>query len=257
MPQVMHPRVRPRRTEPRRPARPDMKDYYAQRLSAQQLQRCYEIAPPRVRRYLDAEIKHVLARIGASDAVLELGCGYGRVLERLAARAEALVGIDTSASSLQAARRFLSAFPNCRILEMDAAALEFPDQTFDVVVCIQNGISAFHVDQRTLIAESIRVTRPGGRVLFSSYSERFWQQRLEWFRLQSDHGLLGEIDWNATRDGTIVCKDGFKATTVAPDEFRSLTAGFNVRRRIEEVDESSVFCELVPQERPQESSRLQ
>ena len=52
---------------------------------------------------------------------------------------------------------------------MDAAALGFRDRVFDVVVCIQNGISAFKVDRRALIAEAIRVTRPGGSVLFSSY----------------------------------------------------------------------------------------
>ncbi|GAF70576.1 unnamed protein product, partial [marine sediment metagenome] len=120
----------------------------------------------------------------------------------------------------------------------------FRDGVFDVVVCIQNGISAFHVDQRVLIAESIRVTRPGGRVLFSSYSERFWKHRLEWFRLQAEQRLLGEIDWQATRDGVIVCKDGFRATTIGPDEFISLTSEFNVQRRIVEVDQSSLFCEL-------------
>jgi SAM-dependent methyltransferase len=128
---------------------------------------------------------------------------------------------------------------------MDAVALAFRDGIFDVVACIQNGISAFKVDQRALVAESIRVARPGGRVLFSSYSERFWRDRLEWFRLQSEHGLLGEIDPEATGDGVIVCKDGFKATTIGPDEFFSLTSGFDVHRRIEEVDESSIFCEIV------------
>jgi hypothetical protein len=97
-----------------------------------------------------------------------------------------------------------------------------------------------------LIAESLRVTRGGGRVLFSSYSEKFWKPRLEWFELQAAHGLLGEIDWDATGDGVIVCQDGFRATTVSPDEFRSLASEFDVRAHIEKVDESSVFCEIVP-----------
>ena len=222
-----------------------MKSYYSERLSAGRLRRCYEIAPPRVGRHLDAEIEHLAKLIRRSDTVLELGCGYGRVMEKLAGAAGMLLGIDTSWSSLQLGREFLSRFPNCRLLQMDAAALAFRDRMFDVVACIQNGISAFEVDQRALVAESIRVARPGGRVLFSSYSERFWKDRLEWFRLQSEHGLLGEIDPEATGDGVIVCKDGFKATTIGPDEFFSLTSGFDVHRRIEEVDESSIFCEIL------------
>ncbi len=222
----------------------DANGYYSDRLSAQRLRKCYEIAPPRARQYLDAEIRHVASRIYQYDVVLELGCGYGRVIEKLADKARMLVGIDTSLSSLQLAGKLLTGVSNCRFAQMDAAVLGFRDRSFDVVVCIQNGLSAFKVDPSALIEESIRVARPGGRILFSSYSEKFWKDRFEWFQLQSDHGLLGEIDRDATHDGVIVCKDGFTATTISPDEFLSLASEFNVDPRIEEVDESSLFCEI-------------
>lgn len=221
-----------------------MASYYAERLSAERLRECYECAPPRVQRYLEAEIGHVAERIRPSRTVLELGCGYGRVIEKLAGRAKTLIGIDTSASSLRLGRKLLSDPPRCVLLQMNAVALAFRDRVFDVVLCLQNGVSAFRVDQRALIAESIRVTRPGGRVLLSSYSESFWNDRLEWFRLQADRGLIGEIDWAATRDGVIVCRDGFRATTIRPEEFMSLTSGFDAEARIEEVDGSSLFCEI-------------
>jgi hypothetical protein len=90
----------------------------------------------------------------------------------------------------------------------------------------------------------LRVTRSGGRVLFSSYSERFWKDRLEWFRIQSQHGLIGEIDDDATGDGVIVCKDGFKASTFSPDDFISLTSNFEIEPIITEVDGSSLVCEI-------------
>jgi 2-polyprenyl-6-hydroxyphenyl methylase/3-demethylubiquinone-9 3-methyltransferase len=90
----------------------------------------------------------------------------------------------------------------------------------------------------------MRVTRSGKTILFSSYSERFWEDRLEWFRIQSDHGLIGEIDYDATGDGVIVCKDGFRASTVGPDDFVSLTSDFDIIPKITEVDGSSVFCEI-------------
>ena len=222
-----------------------MESYYAERLSAERLRRCYEIAPPRVQQYLAAEVAHVASRIGPADRVLELGCGYGRVLEQLAPRAGTLIGIDTSGASVQLARKLLGQTPNCCVLQMNAVALGFRDAVFDTVACIQNGISAFKVEPRALMAECLRVTRPGGRVLFSSYAVAFWPHRLEWFRLQSAHGLLGEIDWEATRAGQIVCRDGFRATTFSPADFRALTAALNVEARIEEVDQSSLFCELI------------
>lgn len=57
---------------------------YDENLSAERLRRCYEVASSRVWQYLEDEIEHVLTYVEPSCAVLELGCGYGRVLERLA-----------------------------------------------------------------------------------------------------------------------------------------------------------------------------
>jgi 2-polyprenyl-6-hydroxyphenyl methylase/3-demethylubiquinone-9 3-methyltransferase len=218
--------------------------YYGERLSAQRLRRCYEIAPPRVRRYLDAEIEHAGRRLHPTSRVLELGCGYGRVMAAVAGRCAAIVGIDTSATSLEMARDYLRGVDGCHVARMNAIALGFRDGAFDVVICLQNGISAFHVDPMKLMREAVRVTRSGGCVLMSSYSEEFWIHRLEWFRMQAERGLIGEIDWARTGDGVIVCTDGFEATTVGSDRFRALCDKAGVTGHMEEVDGSSVFCEI-------------
>lgn len=225
-----------------------MTEYYSHKLSALRLKRAYEVAPPRVRQYLEAEGNHVLEKIRSSDLVVELGCGYGRILPKLAHKAGWVIGIDTSLPSLEFALQTLDGIRNCSLSQMDAGKLGFRDGAFDCVACIQNGISAFHIDKRTLISESVRVTRAGGIILLSSYSDKFWKHRLEWFELQSEAGLLGEIDYDRTTatDGVIVCRDGFTATTVDAEDFRALTANLNADVRIVEVDESSLFCEIEP-----------
>jgi len=213
--------------------------YYSDGLNAERLRRCYEIAPPRVQRYFRAEIDFVLRRIRPANQVLELGCGYGRAIEPLIGVADRVVGIDTSVDSLILGAETID---QCCLAAMDAGELGFSDGSFDVVFCIQNGISAFGIDRSLLIDEAIRVTRTGGTVLFSSYSHRFWPERLEWFRIQAAHGLLGEIDEDATGDGVIVCKDGFRAETVGSGHFESLAASTGFPFEIVEIDESSVFC---------------
>jgi len=220
------------------------KSYYRDKLTADRLLRAYQLAPPRVKQYLAAEIDYVRSQIKNGDLVLELGCGYGRVLWDLAAQARLLVGIDTSLSSLHLATKSRAA--NCQLACMDAVELGFGDQSFDIVVCIQNGISAFHVDKDKLITEALRITRVGGIAFFSSYSSKFWQQRLAWFRLQAEAGLVGEIEEAETGGGRIVCKDGFCATTVGAEEFMSLTGNLNAKVELVEVDESSLFCRLTP-----------
>ena len=228
--------------------------YYAQKLSAERLQRVYALASERVKQYLQAEIEYVRERIRPHSRVLELGCGYGRVLSCLAPRAGMCLGIDTAIGSLcLCAESFVAsekvasekvASGKVATAAMNAAGLGLKDGTFDVVACVQNGISAFGVDQATLIREAVRVARPGGKVLFSSYSEKFWPYRLDWFRQQSAAGLLGEIDEQATADGVIVCKDGFRAVTIGPEQFSILIERCGLTATITEVDHSSIFCEI-------------
>jgi 2-polyprenyl-6-hydroxyphenyl methylase/3-demethylubiquinone-9 3-methyltransferase len=221
-------------------------NYYSRKLSAAQLKEAYDIAPPRIRQYLESELRYVLDKIQPYDLVLELGCGYGRILPRLAGNASWVVGIDISGPSLQFAVDLLQGVSNLSLSQMNAANLGFREHTFDRVICIQNGISAFHVDPHVLISESLRVTNPGGLVLFSSYSHKLWNERLNWFKLQSKAGLLGEIDYERTKEGVIFCKDGFTATTVGAEDFSKLTKDFGARVEIVEVDDSSLFCEITP-----------
>jgi 2-polyprenyl-6-hydroxyphenyl methylase/3-demethylubiquinone-9 3-methyltransferase len=220
-----------------------MGDYYARKLSGRRLRRCYELAPPRVQQYLEAEIEFVLTRIKAGARLLELGCGYGRVLYRLARRTKNVVGIDTSAASLALARE-MGGDSAGKLLLMNALTPGFVGRQFDRVICIQNGLAAFGVDRPQLIQEACRITRPGGLVLFSSYAEKFWPDRLAWFRIQAGHGLIGEIDEQATGQGMIVCRDGFKAGTVGPAEFAGLAARLGLETRSREIDGSSIFFEI-------------
>lgn len=221
------------------------KGYYSEKLSAVRLRRCYEIASPRVQRYLRAEIEYVMKKIQPGDNVLEPGCGYGRVLEFLCSKAHDVYGIDNSISSLKLAKETLRDISNCHLCLMDAVALGFRNDFFDSVLCIQNGISALGVDPHDFISECVRVCRPGGTVMLSSYSDKFWPDRLNWFNRQIQEGLLGEIDFDKTGNGVIVCKDGFKATTVSPDDFLSLVSQLGLSADIVEVDNSSVFCEIL------------
>ena len=221
-----------------------MGSYYEDILHGDRLKRCYELAPPRIQQYLTAEIQYVVKYIRPNCWLLELGCGYGRVLQPLAKKATLAVGIDTSHASLKLAGLLSKGKHAVNLVRMDAAKIGFCDSCFDYVICIQNGISAFHIDQRTLISECIRLTKNQGMIFLSSYSTKVWPARLQWFNMQSEAGLIGEIDWQRTGDGKITCKDGFTATSIGPDAFLRLIRGFPVEYRIEEVDESSIFCVL-------------
>jgi 2-polyprenyl-6-hydroxyphenyl methylase/3-demethylubiquinone-9 3-methyltransferase len=206
--------------------------------------KCYEIAPPRVKQFLEAEISFVKSCIGQDEIVLDLGCGYGRVAIRLTEKAKKIVGIDISRDNIELAKEIVGSNEKYEFLTMDAKNLIFTDNYFDTTICVQNGISSFKINPLELLNESLRVTKKGGTILFSSYSEKFWSHRLEWFQIQSENKLIGEIDYDLTGNGIIVCKDGFRAIMYSEQEFLELASKVNVDTEIHVIDNSSIFCKM-------------
>jgi SAM-dependent methyltransferase len=228
-----------------------MAGYYDRKLSGRRLQRCYEVAPSRVVQYLEAEILFAMRRLGPADQVLELGCGCGRIAFRLADATGRVTGIDHAEESLRTAMSSPDRTSGCRFLCMDASRLGFAAGSFDAVLCLQNGICAFGGDTQILLQEALRVTRPGGVVLFSTYSDRFWLHRLEWFRTQAGEGLVGQIDEEASGEGVIVCRDGFRSGRLRPADWMELCGRLGVAPLITEVDGSSLFCEILKTDAPE------
>ena len=186
-----------------------------------------------------------MKEIKSTDRVLELGCGYGRVLKRLARKAVRVDGIDISEASLAYAQTYLRGISNIHLHFMTARNIKFPAETFDVTMGIQNAISAMKIDPTLLLTQVLRVTKTGGKIILASYSEKLWEDRLQWFIQQSQEGLLGEIDFELTKNGVITCKDGFRATTFFKADFQNLINKESLNATIEEVDESSVVCVIV------------
>ncbi|GAA0179141.1 hypothetical protein SH2C18_20650 [Clostridium sediminicola] len=217
--------------------------YYAQKLNSQNLFKVYETKIPRVKQYLDAEISFVRNKLTGCERVLELGAGYGRIVKELAGNCKSIVGIDISNESVALGKEYLKDTPNAEITIMDATNLTFKEK-FDVILCLQNGLSAMKVTSSDLIEKILGMVECGGKVYFSTYSEKFWEYRLMWFKEQADKGLLGELDLDKTKDGVISCKDGFKAITHTPNDLKMIGDLSGYEYQIQEVDESSIFLIL-------------
>ena len=121
----------------------------------------------------DLEMR-VVAPLAAGAQVLEVGCGTGLILERLARHATTASGVDLSPGMLRVAReRGLS------VVLGSATNLPFADDSFDLVCSFK--VLAHIPDIEQALREIARVTRPGGRMLLEFYnpwSVRFVAKRL-------------------------------------------------------------------------------
>jgi len=116
-------------------------------------------------RMLDDLEVDLVARYGTGKDVLEVGCGTGLILERVARFARRAVGIDLSAGMLARARsRGLS------VAQSSATAL--PVATASVDVAFSFKVLAHVSEIERAMAEMTRVVRPGGWVLAEFYNAR-------------------------------------------------------------------------------------
>ena len=114
-----------------------------------------------------------LARLQPGDQVLDVGCGTGTLAMEVEPRVNAkghVFGIDPSAQQIararsKAAQRNLSIEFQTGVIEN----LDFPDQTFDVVV---STIMMHHLSEslkRRGLSEIARVLKPGGRLVIADF----------------------------------------------------------------------------------------
>ena len=104
--------------------------------------------------------------------VLDIGCGTGRLLDRLASEEPTLqaTGLDFSGEMIRQARAHNRHRPRIIFIEGNATALPFAENQFDAVF---NTLSFLHYDSPEQVFQQVsRVLRPGGRFYWVDITTR-------------------------------------------------------------------------------------
>jgi cyclopropane fatty-acyl-phospholipid synthase-like methyltransferase len=137
----------------------------------------YSLGNPELLERATAEIVAQLRSWGAvtkDTALLDVGCGIGRLLTALAPQIRSAVGIDVSAEMVKAARRRCQPYDNITVIKGDGRGLDgLDDASFDVAVAVDSfpylRQSGYELVE-TFFAEVGRVLEPGGRFVILNYS---------------------------------------------------------------------------------------
>jgi ubiquinone/menaquinone biosynthesis C-methylase UbiE len=116
--------------------------------------------------------REALRRVGLREGhrVLDAGCGPGGITEYMAGVVGPtghVTGMDLSEERLGSARRLTAHHPQVRILSADIRRTGLPEASFDLAW--SQFVLQYLPERWSALAELMRVTRPGGKVVISEF----------------------------------------------------------------------------------------
>ena len=106
-----------------------------------------------------------------SDAVLELGCGVGRIGNEIAPKCARWVGCDISSNMIDVARQRLNSHDNVDFMQLQRTSLHgLETDSFDKAYCVAVFCHMDKEDMFLYLQELARVVKPGGCVYFETWN---------------------------------------------------------------------------------------
>ncbi|MFE9805861.1 class I SAM-dependent methyltransferase [Streptomyces sp. NPDC005227] len=134
--------------------------------------------------------------LAPGDRVLDLGCGAGRHAFECYRRGAQVVALDQNGEEIREVAKWFAAMKEAgeapagataTAMEGDALALPFPDESFDVVIISE--VMEHIPDDKGVLAEMVRVLRPGGRIAITV--PRYGPEKVCWSLSDAYHEVEG------------------------------------------------------------------
>ncbi len=158
-------------------------------------------------------LKHL--KIKSEDIILDVGCGGGMNINRMAENAKKVYGIDYSIESVKLSREVNERFINegkVEIQEGNVKNLPFEDDTFDIVTAFETVY--FWPDIEKCFGEVKRVLKPGGIFLIGmetngsdNFIMKFWKRFID-MEMYNDNEITTFLRNNDYNQITVYLRDG-------------------------------------------------
>lgn len=158
-------------------------------------------------------LKHL--NLSPDDIVLDIGCGGGMNINRMARTAKKVYGVDYSIESVNLSKEVNEEYikeGKVEIYEGNVLKLPFEDNSFDVVTAFETVY--FWPDIMKSFGEVKRVLKPGGMFLIgceangaNNLAMKFFDKMVD-MTFYEDHDLRGFLETNDFNNITIYLRDG-------------------------------------------------
>lgn len=178
---------------------------FSERMLVEHLTQDHDLASRRIEK-IDAQVKRLLEDLPpAPGTILDLGCGPGLYLSRLAAAGYHGVGIDFSPASIRHGRDTTTG-PEYRLGDLRTADF---GSGFDAVLLLYGQINVFRrAEARSILTRALTALRPGGVIVLEPQTHGHvestgagspsWSAHETGLFSASPHVLLTEAFWDGT-----------------------------------------------------------
>ncbi|KZS58104.1 class I SAM-dependent methyltransferase [Mycobacterium ostraviense] len=129
--------------------------------------------------------------------VLDVGCGEGLLVQRLASVSRRVVGIDPDAATVERARLRLHSMANTSFDRCDFQGYTAPERSFDVIAFVA---SIHHQPLREALAKARRLLKPGGELAVVGLAANTTIRDWAWSLLCTPWVRIGSLLHRETRD---------------------------------------------------------
>ncbi len=185
---------------------------------------------PLLREYQRQEINYLISGIDSPNTktFVDLGAGYGRVLNQLAKVAKSVVAVEIDSEMINELKKRAEKLENVKVIEGDANELLRLVGDIEikkpVLLSLQNSIGPWVGDYKVMLAQMREFARQRqGEVIISLFcAEGLKEYGIEMYK--SAEGLVGEIDFEASdfERGIFRSKSGYLSQWLRKDQRKEM-----------------------------------
>jgi 2-polyprenyl-6-hydroxyphenyl methylase/3-demethylubiquinone-9 3-methyltransferase len=200
-------------------------------------QKVLKNSPPLFKIWFKKENSYLRKIITKGSVVLDVGCGSGKNIKEIANVAERVVGIDNDELFFKENKKILLEFKNVEVFLEDAQRMHFKNNTFDYTICMGATFGNFGLNKTKILREMKRVTKKGGKIIVSVYSEKALPVRLKVYQ------KIGFLVNKVSRDGTVVGENGVISEQFSKEKLSNIFNKSGLNAKIIKLGFIAYLCE--------------
>jgi ubiquinone/menaquinone biosynthesis C-methylase UbiE len=193
---------------------------------------------PLLKDWLEKENNYLQKYVEKNSITLDIGCGFGRNIKELINKNRKVVGVDYDKSVFKVVKKELAEYKNVSLFLEKAEKLHFKDNTFDYVICMGNTFGDMPSTKTKVLSEMKRVTKKGGKIIISIFSENAMEERIE--NLKRAGFIITKI-----KDSDIFTKEGLIAQQFTKEKLKNIFKESGLNVKIIKLNSIAYICKAV------------